>query len=300
MLLLKDEQIHIMQASILKHIIQPCDGNMIVYSRLSDVEFEKKSAEGIGIKLGFTGSENYLVDNKEFLLQADEYLLVNHKQNFATQVEKNEARGLCIQVNNKTLNDIKQSLLIKPDKIYFYDEAQSSEPLYFTNKINKTSYNNTGRFLSALKNYNYELNIPQLPEDFFYGLAYHLVTEHLNVQIPIDKLSAKKTGTKKELYSRIKKAKEIMDDCYLQRVHIDSIAKEINLSKFYFLQTYKAIYGISPYQYLIFRRLGYAKHLLGFSTYTINEIAILSGYSDIHSFSKSFKKAFNIAPSSFR
>jgi len=289
-----------MHSSTLKHVIKPLDGNMFVYSRLSNIEFGKKSTAGIGIKFGLTGTEKYFVDDKEFLVHADEYVFVNHNQEFAAQVDTTETKGLCIQVSNAILNEVRQCLSGKQNELNTYNEPQLSDPIYFINDIHKAAYSNTGAFLAVLKHFNYELDAPVLPEDFFYRLAWHLITEHSNIHHQLSRLPAKKKVTKEELYRRVKKAKEIMNDCYLQPVNMNDIAREINLSKFYFLQTYKKIFGVSPYQYLIFKRLEHAKHLLQFSAYTINEIALLSGYSDIYTFSKSFKKAFNTSPSAFR
>ena len=289
-----------MHSLILKHITTPLEGNLFVYSRLSNVEFVKKTTPGIGIKFGLTGTEKYLVDDKEFLVHADEYVFVNHNQEFSAQVDTTEAKGLCIQVSNAILNDVRQYLSGKQNELSIYNEPQLSEPCYFINDIHKTAYSNTGKFLSSLKYFNYELGAPVLPEDFFYRLAWHLVTEQSTIQQQVNRLPAKKNVTKEELYRRVKKAREIMNDCYLQPVNMNDVAKEINLSKFYFLQMYKKIFGMSPYQYLIYKRLEHAKHLLKSSTYPINEIALLSGYSDIYSFSKSFKKAFNTSPSAFR
>jgi len=191
-------------------------------------------------------------------------------------------------------------LLTGTNELPQHDKDQSPSPLYFINHISNAALSNTGSILMQLKNVNYEPGATGFTEEIFYRLAVSLVTENMDTYTQVNRLLSKKKHTKEELYRRVKRAKEIMDDCYLKELQVDEIAKEVNLSKFYFLQAYKKIFGVSPYQYLIFKRLSYAKHLLVHTDFSISEIALLSGYSDIYIFSKSFKKVFNVAPSSFR
>jgi AraC-like DNA-binding protein len=58
---------------------------------------------------------------------------------------------------------------------------------------------------------------------------------------------------------------------------------------------FKTTFGISPYQYVVQKRLVYARNCLQ-NGMIISDVAIKTGFADTPSFSKAFKKFFGIAP----
>ena len=58
--------------------------------------------------------------------------------------------------------------------------------------------------------------------------------------------------------------------------------------------------NISPMNYIIERRLGYARQLIKVSKMPLKEIAEMCGYKSESFFSRSFKKKFGMSPSSYR
>ena len=59
-------------------------------------------------------------------------------------------------------------------------------------------------------------------------------------------------------------------------------------------------YGVSPKQYQLNKRLGEAKTLLRESTWSLTDIAYECGFYDSAQFSRLFKTACNITPSTYR
>jgi AraC-like DNA-binding protein len=282
--------------NIFKTIIPSQNNNHFVYSELKNTEFARRTTPGLGIKYVLSGKETYSVDGKEYMVEANEFLLVNDEQQYAAQITGNDiATGICIQVNNEIINDVHTSLTADTDKLIDEPSNTLSQSITFLNAVSKVHASKAAEVLTRIKMY---YNEPaSFSEELYYQIASAFVQEHLEVKNQICQLKAKKKYTQEELYRRIKKAKEIIGDCYLQDIDMTEIAKRVNLSKFYFLRTYKQVFHISPYQYLIKKRLQHAMQLLQRSDASIYEVALLSGYCDIHTFSKSFKKEFHIAPS---
>lgn len=100
-----------------------------------------------------------------------------------------------------------------------------------------------------------------------------------------------------DLYARLQKARRIVDEDISRKININSLAREANLSAFHFSRLFKHAFGISPYQYVLNRRLERSFELLKGGDYMLTDIAYQVGFNDIYSFSKSFKKRFNICPS---
>jgi AraC family transcriptional regulator len=104
-------------------------------------------------------------------------------------------------------------------------------------------------------------------------------------------------GVQSELYVRLQKAKSAVDEDISRKIDITSLAREANLSAFHFSRSFKNAFGISPYQYVLNRRLDRSVELLKAGNCMLTEIAYQVGFNDIYSFSKSFKKRFNTCPS---
>ncbi len=104
-------------------------------------------------------------------------------------------------------------------------------------------------------------------------------------------------NSNKELFDRLSKAKNAIDEDISRKININALAKEATLSEFHFYRSFKNAFGISPYQYVLNKRLEKSMELLKEGKFMLTEIAYQVGFNDIYSFSKSFKKHFNSCPS---
>lgn len=115
--------------------------------------------------------------------------------------------------------------------------------------------------------------------------------------IEMETIKFNKCCMQSDLYARLQKARRIVDEDISRKININSLAREANLSAFHFSRLFKNAFGISPYQYVLNRRLERSFELLKGGDYMLTDIAYQVGFNDIYSFSKSFKKRFNICPS---
>ncbi|MCH4889221.1 helix-turn-helix transcriptional regulator [Acidaminobacter sp. JC074] len=83
-------------------------------------------------------------------------------------------------------------------------------------------------------------------------------------------------------------------------ITIDDLADELNISKFHFLNEFKKLTGITPYQHLLKVRIDLAKKALSNLDKSITSIAYDLGFSDNSHFSRTFKKATGDSPKNYR
>lgn len=102
-----------------------------------------------------------------------------------------------------------------------------------------------------------------------------------------------------KLVARLTIAKNMLEENFSVRVDINTLAKKVALSKFHFSRSFKSVFGLSPHQFILNKRLEKSAQLIIEGKLMITDIACQVGFSDIYSFSKSFKKRFNACPSSF-
>lgn len=86
-----------------------------------------------------------------------------------------------------------------------------------------------------------------------------------------------------------------IDEHFAEEIDVDNIADEAHFSKFHFIRTFKSIYGITPRQYLISKRLEKAREMLG-SGDSVTETCFKVGFQSVSSFSGLFKKAIGKKP----
>ncbi|WP_413375000.1 helix-turn-helix domain-containing protein [Alkalihalobacillus sp. 1P02AB] len=85
-----------------------------------------------------------------------------------------------------------------------------------------------------------------------------------------------------------------------ESLSVSDMAQRANLSPSRFSAIFKKKFGISPYQYLLNLRIKHAKELLKTSQHSLEDITVYCGFSDVHHFSKSFKKNVGESPSVYR
>ena len=69
------------------------------------------------------------------------------------------------------------------------------------------------------------------------------------------------------------------------------------MAEFHFFRSFRQAFGTSPYQYLLGKRLELAKELIITGDMSVTTIAAHCNFPDIFTFSKAFKRRFNVAPS---
>ena len=82
---------------------------------------------------------------------------------------------------------------------------------------------------------------------------------------------------------------------------LGQMAAVAHLSPYHFARQFKAATGLSPYQYVISRRVERAQHLLrNDEELGLAEVALRSGFSDQSRFSLQFKRSTGLTPRQFR
>lgn len=99
---------------------------------------------------------------------------------------------------------------------------------------------------------------------------------------------------------RIKRAIVYIDNHFNHHITLDEISKIANLSPYYFCRQFKTQTGMTFKNYLTFIRILYAKKLITETHQSITEISFASGYEELGSFERAFKKHEGISPIQYR
>lgn len=83
------------------------------------------------------------------------------------------------------------------------------------------------------------------------------------------------------------------------KLSLEQLAEEAGVSTRYLCSAFRASTGISPYQYVLHRRVDRAKDLIDGSRMSLTEAALSVGFSDHSQMSKTFRKLLGRSPRSF-
>ena len=81
---------------------------------------------------------------------------------------------------------------------------------------------------------------------------------------------------------------------------IAELACELQISPFHFIRQFEAVFGVTPHQFRIQRRLDVAKQLLATGHYSVTDVCMAVGFSSLGSFSALFSRRVGEPPSAYQ
>ncbi len=125
-------------------------------------------------------------------------------------------------------------------------------------------------------------------------LSMHFIKNYANFDA---RLINNIDGFTKEEYEKISL---YIDKNLNKRIKLDRLAKEMRIDKYNFIRKFKSSTDVTPYQFILQKKLERSRYLLQDFKYTLTEIAYLLSFSDQSHFSNSFKKMYGITPNEYR
>jgi AraC family transcriptional regulator len=269
-------------------------GNLVNFSSFSELDTPFQTP-AYAIKFVLEGEEDYYVEGRRFKVKQGEFLLVNPCRNARVVIDSGKmVKGMCIDINPVLLGQAWSRLM--PDDQNLQDPvARLFEHQY------SAKHTHTGRFLASvagLMNTGNEAG-QGFDHEFFLSLAEYLAADQQPVNRQLQDLAASKTTTREELLRRLYRGKNFIEDSFTEKIDVSAMAMAASLSEFHFFRLFRQVFHCTPYQLLVEKRLQHAAGLIVTGRHSLSDIALLSGFSDLQSFSKSFKKRFGVPPSSF-
>lgn len=99
---------------------------------------------------------------------------------------------------------------------------------------------------------------------------------------------------------RLRRARDVMDRDYARPLDVPALARVACMSSGHFSRRFRAVFGETPYGYLMTRRIERAKALLRRGDLTVTEVCVEVGCTSLGSFSTRFTELVGESPSAYR
>jgi AraC-like DNA-binding protein len=96
------------------------------------------------------------------------------------------------------------------------------------------------------------------------------------------------------------RAKDLVDARYREPLDVPALAHAAHLSPAHFSREFRRVFGETPHQYLLTRRLERAAALLRNTDHTVADIGLRVGLRSVGSFTLSFGRTFGQSPTAYR
>ncbi len=100
--------------------------------------------------------------------------------------------------------------------------------------------------------------------------------------------------------ARIYESLRQIDEQFCQPLELSELARRVSLEKTYYSALFKRVIGISPWEYILIKRIERATELLKTTDKSVLEIALACGFNNTANFNKHFKKHTATTPRALR
>ncbi len=124
-------------------------------------------------------------------------------------------------------------------------------------------------------------------------LAAHLVMGYGSAE-------RSQSGPRNLPHKKMKWLDEYIDANLAEKITLEELARQVDLSPYYFTRLFKASAGMAPYQYVLHKRIEFARECLRLDQQSIQDVALACGFGDASQFTKQFTKICGQTPSEYR
>ena len=277
--------------------------NVIIQANSKEVSYPEHWGP-LSIKCAFKGKEFYRVNNCNYAVADENYLVINDGNNYSSYINSDtEVESFTINFSSpfikeftESANETGEALLFNFRDFNSNNNVEIIERLYLHDDfVSPVIFR-----MMQLTEEDFNNNHGQI-EELYFLLFERLLHKQRATLNEVSRVQAVKKSTQMELYKRLYRAKDFIDSSYNEDISIQDLANVCWLNQSYFLRQFKMYFKISPHQYVVSKRMEAAKGMLERdASMPISEVCTQVGYIDVSSFSKLFKAFYKSSPEKFQ
>lgn len=268
-----------------------------------NTNYYSKTNDGhLSIKTMFNDRAYYETgDGQRFAVGDDHYLVLNQDQPYSICKESAiPIQSFCVFFPNGMVEDVLAGLITPDDRLLDNPTDASMEKVYFFERLYPHG-DCISPIMDVIRTRFYAGTMTNgWREEQQHRLLVQLLDVHRDALRQAEALPAMREATRLELYRRVHIARDYIHASFHEALTLDDIANIAALSPHHFLRTFKAVFGMTPHQYLTQQRLERAQFLLEKTDLSVTHICMDIGFESLGSFSTLFRKNLGISPRQYR
>jgi AraC family transcriptional regulator len=121
---------------------------------------------------------------------------------------------------------------------------------------------------------------PRWYEEQIGFLLRRLMTHEISLARTVERMTHMKSWKRRETFTRLARVTDLIHSCYERPLSIEELAEAAHWSRFHMMREFKALHGISPYEYLQRRRTQTAARLVCSTELSVAQIAERTGFHE--------------------
>jgi AraC-like DNA-binding protein len=271
----------------------------VISARTRRVEYAEFK-QLLSIKAAIGGSEHYFLDGRRITVDDDTFAIFNSDRVYSSSIESMKpVHSFTVFFDRKLVAQAWHTLARLPRAL---DEAPDAElpPPEFEERL----YEHEKLVSPVLRHIRRAVDAGPADDAWLEEQLLFLLSRMLRLQRKTQQAEAvvpsRKPATRRELMRRLSLGVDFMQSRYRDAVLLKDIAAAAHLSPFHFLRVFKAVYRISPSEYLSRKRSAAALRLLQDSAWSMNEIAEQVGFGSRTSMYRHLRAFYGVEPRELR
>jgi len=260
--------------------------NYIVAGQTNRYSWE--GVASLSIKMFTRGSAEVRTRDARYRLEGDQYLVINPMTRYQVVVKSEiPSDGISIFFRPGFVQEVarEQGLPVQPFEFF--------EHLFAGGLV-------TERLTSIRAGLRAYGSDPLWVEEQTRFVMRDVLRDHVAQLEMAANVPALRQSTKEDLYRRLLLAQDYAHSCYSDQVTLADLARVACLSPSYFLRAYRTVFGETPHQTLVRRRLERAQDLLRGTRLSVQEVCRQVGFVSLGSFSWLFRNRVGVPPQEYR
>jgi AraC family transcriptional regulator len=249
----------------------------------------------------FNGSALYRADRAWFSVNEEGYLILNDQQPYEIHIDSpTRVESFIIYFPRSWAEQVLASLTLSSEKLLDEPQHMPQRPARFFERFTLHDAS-VSPVLTSLRRAHKSGPLPDLwVEQKLRQLLARMLRAQNDALRKSDALPARRASTREELWRRLNRGRDFIHARFESAPTLSDIASAACLSTFHFLRGFKAVFGMTPHEYLSACRVERAKFLLERTELPVTEICFSVGFESLGSFSSWFTRLTGSSPRAWR
>lgn len=254
----------------------------------------------LSVKCMFNGTALYRADRAWFAVDETGYLVLNDQQPYEIHIDSpTRVESFIIFFARDWAGQVFEALT-SSEKLLDDPGRQRAQPVRFFERFTRHD-RLVSPALATLRRAHQNGPLPDIwVEQKLWELLRLLWQSQNEALAQSDALPARRASTREELWRRLNRGRDFIHARFESPLTLSDIASAAALSPFHFLRGFKALFRVTPHEYLSHCRVERAKFLLERTEWPVTEICFSLGFESLGSFSSWFTRFTGASPRAWR